>query len=118
VPRVSDRLSPLGDFDDPAARERRLRARLEQEQSDPGRSEVLTQLARVQGLRGDFGGCEELLELAESLAGDEAVARAPIDPEANSEPDPYFHEELAEIYAVLGRKKEAREQTELGARLR
>jgi Flp pilus assembly protein TadD len=37
---------------------------------------------------------------------------------ANSEPDPYFHEELAEIYAVLGREEEAREQEELGARLR
>jgi tetratricopeptide (TPR) repeat protein len=37
---------------------------------------------------------------------------------ANSEPDPYFHEELSEIYAVLGRDEAAREQAELAARLR
>jgi tetratricopeptide (TPR) repeat protein len=79
VPRVSDRLRPLWDFDDLDATERRLRGQLEREQPDPGRSEVLTQLARVQGLRGDFDRCEELLEQAETLAGDEAVARARID---------------------------------------
>jgi tetratricopeptide (TPR) repeat protein len=37
---------------------------------------------------------------------------------ANSEPDPYFHEELSEVYAVLGRNEAAREQAELAARLR
>jgi predicted Zn-dependent protease len=37
---------------------------------------------------------------------------------ANSEPDPYFHEELSEIYAALGRDEAAREQAELAAELR
>src|SRR5207248_7905877 len=37
---------------------------------------------------------------------------------ARSEPDPYFHEELSEIYAMLGRDEDAREQAELAARLR
>ena len=36
---------------------------------------------------------------------------------ANSEPDPYFHEELAEIYAALGRDEEARQQADLAADL-
>jgi len=37
---------------------------------------------------------------------------------ANSEPDPYFHEELSEIYAALGRDEEALEQAGLAERLR
>jgi tetratricopeptide (TPR) repeat protein len=37
---------------------------------------------------------------------------------ANSEPDPYFHEELAEIYAALERVDEAREQSRRAAELR
>jgi tetratricopeptide (TPR) repeat protein len=37
---------------------------------------------------------------------------------ANNEPDPYFHEELSEIYTVLGRDEAAREQAELASRLR
>jgi tetratricopeptide (TPR) repeat protein len=40
---------------------------------------VLTQLARVEGLRGDFGGCERLLREAEGLAGSSDVASARID---------------------------------------
>jgi len=35
---------------------------------------VLTQLARVQGLREDFGECERLLQEADSLAGSSPVA--------------------------------------------
>ena len=65
-----DRLRPFWDFDDLDATERRLRDQLEHEQSDPGRAEVLTELARVRGLRDDFEGCERLLREAESLAGD------------------------------------------------
>jgi tetratricopeptide (TPR) repeat protein len=37
---------------------------------------------------------------------------------ANSEPDFYFHEELAEIYKELGRTEEAERQTELAESLR
>ena len=76
--RVPDRLRPLWDFDDLDATESRLTAQLEAETSDEGRAEVLTQLARVQGLRDDFGGCEALLQQAEPLAGD-GVARVRIE---------------------------------------
>jgi tetratricopeptide (TPR) repeat protein len=71
---VTDRLRPLWDFDDLDASERRLRAQLEQETSDPGRAEVLTQLARVEGLRGNFEQCAQVLDKAEPLAGSNAVA--------------------------------------------
>lgn len=71
---MPDRLRPLWDFDDLDATEQRLRAQLESEESDAGRAEVLTQLARVQGLRDDFEGCEALLQEAESVAGDDARA--------------------------------------------
>jgi hypothetical protein len=37
---------------------------------------------------------------------------------ATSEPDHYFHEELAETYAALGRAEDAREQAALAAELR
>jgi tetratricopeptide (TPR) repeat protein len=75
---MPDRLRPLWDFDDLDATESRLRVQLEAEESDAGRAEVLTQLARVQGLRDDFDGCEALLREAEPLAGD-GVARVRID---------------------------------------
>jgi tetratricopeptide (TPR) repeat protein len=69
-----DRLRPLWDFDDLDRSERRLRSQLEQEPTEAGRAEVLTQLARVAGLRGEFDGCERLLDEAEPLAGSSAVA--------------------------------------------
>ena len=75
---MPDRLRPLWDFDDLDATEARLTAQLEAETSDEGRAEVLTQLARVCGLRDDFAGCEALLQQAEPLAGD-GVARVRID---------------------------------------
>jgi len=71
---MADRLRPLWDFDDLDASEERLRAQLEQETTDPGRAEVLTQLARVEGLRGDFDRCLQLLDQAELLAADDPVA--------------------------------------------
>ena len=91
---MTDRLRPLWDFDDLDASERRLRAQLEQETSDPGRAEVLTQLARVEGLRGNFAQCAQVLDKAEPLAASNAVAnvrlelergrmfRSRVDPEA------------------------------------
>jgi len=75
---MPDRLRPLWDFDDLEATESRLRTQLEGETSDEGRAEVLTQLARVAGLRDDFDGCEALLQEAEPLASD-GVARVRID---------------------------------------
>jgi tetratricopeptide (TPR) repeat protein len=69
---MADRLRPLWDFDDLDASEQRFRAQLEQEANDAGRAEVLTQLARVEGLRGNFDRCAELLDEAEPLAGQDA----------------------------------------------
>ena len=76
---MPDRLRPLWDFDDLDATERRLHAQLEEESDDAGRAEVLTQLARVEGLRSDFDACEQLLQEAEGLAGSSAPARIRID---------------------------------------
>jgi tetratricopeptide (TPR) repeat protein len=75
---MPDRLRPLWDFDDLEATQARLRAQLEHEQTDVGRAEVLTQLARVKSLSDDFGGCERLLKEAEPLAGD-GIASVRID---------------------------------------
>jgi tetratricopeptide (TPR) repeat protein len=72
-------LRRLWDFDDLDATDGRLREQLEREQTDTGRAEVLTQLARVQGLRDDFDACEELLQQAESLAGVDSGAHVRIE---------------------------------------
>jgi tetratricopeptide (TPR) repeat protein len=71
---MADRLRPLWDFHDLDATEDRLNAELECETSEAGRAEVLTQLARVQGLRGDFDACARLLDDAEQLAGTDSAA--------------------------------------------
>jgi tetratricopeptide (TPR) repeat protein len=76
---VPDRLRPLWDFDDLDASRERLRGQLDRETSVAGRAEVLTQLARVESLRGAFEACETLLEEAELLAGDDQLARVRID---------------------------------------
>jgi tetratricopeptide (TPR) repeat protein len=76
---MRDRLRPLWDFDDVDASEARLREQLEREESDVGRAEVLTQLARACSLRDDFDGCEELLQQAESLGGGEGLVRVRVD---------------------------------------
>lgn len=73
-----DRLRELWDFDDLDGTDSRLRARLASERSDDGRAEVLTQLARVEGLRGGLAGAEQLLVDAERLASGD-VARARVD---------------------------------------
>ncbi|HEX4323077.1 MAG TPA: hypothetical protein VHZ77_00440 [Gaiellaceae bacterium] len=69
---MGDRLRPLWDFDDLDTTEGRFRAQLALETSDSGRAEVLTQLARVEGLRGRFEECDALLDAAETLGGAEA----------------------------------------------
>jgi tetratricopeptide (TPR) repeat protein len=69
---VGDRLRPLWDFDDLDASEERFRVQLDHETTDAGRAEVLTQLARVEGLRGRFEQCDALLDEAQALGGAEA----------------------------------------------
>jgi tetratricopeptide (TPR) repeat protein len=76
---MDDRLRALWDFADLDASETRLREQLASESSEPGRAEVLTQLARVEGLRDRFDDGEQLIAEAERLAGLDAVARARID---------------------------------------
>jgi tetratricopeptide (TPR) repeat protein len=70
---VVDRLRAFWDFQDFDLSERNLRAQLEREPDDAGRAEVLTQLARVEGLRDDFDAGDRLLDEAEALGGESAV---------------------------------------------
>jgi tetratricopeptide (TPR) repeat protein len=76
---MPDRLRPLWDFEDVDASETRLREQLEREESDVGRAEALTQLARVHSLRDEFDACEELLQEAEALAGENGLVRVRVD---------------------------------------
>ncbi len=62
-----DRLRALWDFDDLDLSERRFAEQLEREADAVGRAEVLTQLARIEGLRGVFPRCGELLDEAARL---------------------------------------------------
>ena len=64
---MNDRLRALWEFDDLDATEARLRAQLEREPTDAGRAEVLTQLARVEGLRDRFGDGDRLIEEARKV---------------------------------------------------
>jgi tetratricopeptide (TPR) repeat protein len=59
------------DFDDLDLSERRFRAALDAEPTAAGRAALLTQLARIEGLRGDFASGERLLAAAEALGGAE-----------------------------------------------
>ena len=76
---MSDRLRPLWNFDDLTATERRLRDQLAEETTDGGRAEVLTQLARVRGLHGDFEGGDLLVGDAAAIAGSDQIALARVD---------------------------------------
>ncbi len=76
---MSARLRPLWDFGDLDESERRFRAQLDGETAAAGRAEVLTQLARVEGLRGDFGRGDELLDEAAQLAHGDHAAGALLD---------------------------------------
>jgi len=75
---VDDRLRPLWDFDDLDATETRLREQLDGETSAAGRAEVLTQLARVSGLRGDFATGDAMLDEA-AVEGRTPVVSARLD---------------------------------------
>jgi tetratricopeptide (TPR) repeat protein len=75
---MGDRLRPLWDFDDIDGSERRLDEQLQSEASDAGRAEVLTQLARVQGLRGAFAEGDRLIDQAQALSDGSAAVEARI----------------------------------------
>ena len=76
---MTDRLRLLWDFDDLDATEQRLRAVAAEAPDAFGRAEVLTQLARVYGLRGNFDSGEQLLAEAEAIGGASDRCRARID---------------------------------------
>jgi tetratricopeptide (TPR) repeat protein len=76
---VTDRLRELWDFDDLDATEKRFRAQLELEPTSEGRAEVLTQLARVEGLRGAFEAGERLVVDAAGLGAESAVVAVRVD---------------------------------------
>jgi hypothetical protein len=56
--------------------ETRFLDRFEREETDPGRAEVLTQLARVHVFRAEYDAGERLLEQAEALGGRDPVVAA------------------------------------------
>jgi tetratricopeptide (TPR) repeat protein len=62
-----DELRELWDFADLDKTQERFRALLERTADHGRRAEVLTQLARVRGLRGDFEGGHDLVDEAEAL---------------------------------------------------
>lgn len=76
---MDDRLRPLWDFNDLDTSEQRLREQLDAETTDAGRAEVLTQLARIEGLQDRFDAGDKLIDEAVVLAGDDKAALARID---------------------------------------
>jgi len=66
---VGDRLRAVWDFDDLDASQRRFEELLQLEASDSARGDILTQLARVEGLRERFEAGEALVAEAEALGG-------------------------------------------------
>ena len=78
VNQMGDRLRPLWDFDDLDGSERRLEDQLNKESFDAGRAEVLTQLARVQGLRGEFAEGDRLTDQAQALSDGSPAVEARI----------------------------------------
>lgn len=76
---MADRLRELWDFSDLDGSEARLRAQLEREPDDAGRAEVLTQLARVEGLRGRFDEAEALVAEAKRQSASSQIVQARVD---------------------------------------
>ena len=76
---MDDRLRPLWDFDDLDGSEATFGEQLAGETSDPGRAEVLTQLARIQGLRDDFEAGDALLDEASRFASGTRSVEARVD---------------------------------------
>ena len=76
---MDDRLQPIWDFEDLDATERRFAVLLDAEESRDGRAEILTQLARIDGLRGDFEAGDSRLDEAVTLGAVSSAALARID---------------------------------------
>ena len=76
---MGDRLRPLWDFNDLGVSEVRFRDALAEQPTDESRAEVLTQLARVEGLRDEFDDGDALLDEAGELAGSAPVVRIRVD---------------------------------------
>src|SRR3954449_5745553 len=76
---MKERLRELWGFDDPEASETRAREQLERETTDAGRAEVLTQLARIEGLQDRFDAGEKLIDDAVALAAGDELALARIE---------------------------------------
>ena len=72
---MDDPLRAAWDFGDLDATEQRLRSLLDDDAGDDARSQIFTQLARVEGLRARFAGADALLDDAERLAAS-PLARA------------------------------------------
>lgn len=68
-----NRIDDLWDFHDPAASEQRFRAFMETSHDPIFRSEVLTQVARAQGLQNEFDEAQATLDEAEALMPDDAT---------------------------------------------
>lgn len=69
---MKDRLRLFWDFDDLDGTERRFHELLADEHDPAARAEILTQLARIHGLRGDFVQGEALIREAEALGRGDA----------------------------------------------
>ena len=76
---MGDRLRPAWDFNDLDGSRQRFHALLASEDTDAGRAEVLTQLARVEGLEERFAEGDRLLDEAAALAGDAPIVEARLD---------------------------------------
>lgn len=76
---MGDRLRGYWNFDALDVSEQRFRALLNEEQTDTGRAEVLTQLARVEGLAERFGEGDRLLDEACALAGSNPLVSARVE---------------------------------------
>jgi tetratricopeptide (TPR) repeat protein len=76
---VADWIRAYWDFNDLAGSEARFKELLAAEKDPEVRAEVLTQLARVEGLRGNFAAGEGLIEGARAFAGDSTPAAVRID---------------------------------------
>jgi tetratricopeptide (TPR) repeat protein len=72
---MADELRDMWDFADLSATEERFRALLASPITDAQRAEVLTQLARIDGLRGDFAVGQQMLADAEALAPPDSAGR-------------------------------------------
>jgi len=76
---MGDRLRPIWDFDDLEGTEGRFRELLAHERSEATRAEILTQLARIEGLKGNFDQGRRLIDRARAIAGDHVLVRIRID---------------------------------------